>query len=226
MYNFPPKNMSTLNFTFYTEDGDTLLAYAEGHQAFDNISRATLSYIEIYYDDRADYLMQFNFYLRLDPELHTSYVVGHSRPYVVPKGYETAIHYKPMPTVHKDSRHAVVLNDPLNTINYLSFSTTLSCVQNFSYKFEIIGRLSYHTSIERDDLKIYNYLLFHTPYSYFKSMDRYLVIATKSFPPCDVVVNIQQLPTFQTFPKKKTNKFQKICNTGFLQVSKKNNRLN
>ena len=221
MYNFPPKAKPTLYFTCDTVDRDIAIE-GSNHQAFENISHVCRN-IDISYDDRIDYLMQFSFYISLKSDLllHTSYVsAGIDSDEVALGGYQAAIHYTAMHNVHKFSEFFVILDnyyiknvriDLYNSMYFLSISKTLSCPQKFTNTFKINAYV--HRILERYYMNIYIDFLFQTPHSYFKWMDNKIIIFTVDFPLCDVLVNFQLVLT------KKSNKSQETCNAGFLQVS-------
>ena len=230
MYKFPSEDKSTFNYICHSEVDKNVPP--EGlNQAYKIISRLC-TYIDIYYHDRVDYLMQFSFYLRLKSELplsislhkplFTSYVsAGIDRDEVTLRGYQAAIHYTAMHNVHKFNKFSVLLemitdyrDAPMSfekNYYYLSLSKTLSCPQKFNNNFEIT--VLYNRILERYNLMIDNQLIFRTSYSYFKLMDSLIMIITEGFPLCDVVVNFQVVNT------NTTDKSQETCNTGFLQVS-------
>ena len=219
MYYLPREDTSTLIFKCYTWDAKILIG-GSIHQAFENISHVCRN-INISYDDRIDYLMQFSFYISLKSDLllHTSYVsAGIDSDEVALSGYQAAIHYTAMYNVHKFSKFWILLD--INKVSdvrmgfgsityYLSFSKTLLCQQKFNNNFEIF----YQRKLVQYFLYIKYSLLFRSPYSYFKLMNSEILIGSYDFPPCDVVVNFQVVTT------RTTDKSQESCNTGFLQVS-------
>ena len=225
MYNFPPEDKPTFEFTFQVMRKQYLkVIYSEGsnQEAFENTSHQC-NYIAINYDDIADYLMHFSFYIRLDYQIkdipYATSAYANSTLFLT--GYESSIHILADAHHQQNSLYGITLNAhhfreirlrSLSSIYYLSFSQSLLCTLKFNYSFTMAVRLKQYRNIDRDNIELFNYFLFQGSNVYYKTVHRHLAILAKGSPPCSILLN------FQLVFIKKTDKNQEKCDTGYLQV--------
>ena len=225
MYNVPPEDKPTFEFTFQIIGKRNLkVIYSEGsnHQVFENASQEC-NYIAIDYDDIADYLMQFSFHILLEyqikdiPYATSSY--ANSSLFLT--GYESSIHYIANVHVRQNSFYKIALNAhhfreirlrSLSSIYYLSFSQSLLCTLKFNYSFTVVVGLKEYRTTDRVAIELFNFLLFQGSNVYYKTVHRYILIMTLGSPSCSIILS------FQLVFVKRTSKYQDTCDTGYLQV--------